>query len=118
MKGTLLKLRSQTDETKTRIALVAAVLVTAGIIALWITVLPKTLVANQMPDEVKAPSPFRALIDSISHATKSIPKPNESSQNTEPSVDTSQDVSEDNSYDESNPAPADTYAGEQVFTEE
>lgn len=117
----LTKLRSQSDETKTKIAIVGAIVVTAGIIAVWIMALPKTLAIpaeGEVSDEVKAPSPLRALIESISQITKSVKKTDESSLETEPEVSTSGDVSEHTAYDESNPAPGDTYAGEQVFLEE
>lgn len=116
MKETLQKLRAQPDGTKTKLALFGALVVTAGIIAIWIMMLPKTLANEENDDTEKAPSPIRALIDSVSNASKSIPKPIKSP--AQPEV-TSSETSSGGTYDESNPASSgDVYQGEQVYTEE
>ncbi len=116
------KLRSQSDETKTKLALLGAVVITIGIVAIWIMMLPRTLAMNggaDTADEVKAPSPLRALVESISNASKKIQKPTDMSPNTEPSVSTPDGGYRDESYDESNPASStDSYQGEQVYLEE
>lgn len=118
----LRKLRSQSDETKTKLALMGAVVVTIGIVALWIMMLPRTLPGNgdtESVDEVQAPSPLKALVESISNASRKIQKPTGVSPDTEPSVSTPSDGYGDELYDESNPAPLmDSYQGEQVYLEE
>lgn len=119
MKQLLSKLRSQSDEVKTKIAILGAILVTAGIIALWIFLLPSSLSGNAIEKkstETDTPSPLRALFDSISQATKSV-QDQKKDFDSEPEVSTPDGVSQDAAYDESSPAPTGTYAGEQVFLE-